>query len=65
MGVLGGGAASYERVDAHKKQRPPRTLQKDFVQGPMGVLGGGAASYQRVTAYNKQRPPRTLQKDLV
>ena len=32
---------------AHKKQRPPRTLQKDYALGPMVVLGGGAASYER------------------
>ena len=26
---------------AHKKQPPPRTLQKDDAQSPMVVLGGG------------------------
>ena len=27
---------------AHKKQRPPRTLQSDYAQGPMVVPGKGA-----------------------
>ena len=31
---------------AHKKQRPPRTLQQEYTQGPMAVLGGGAVSYE-------------------
>ena len=34
---------------AHKKQRPPRTLQQEYAQGPMVVLRGGAVSYQRGT----------------
>ena len=34
---------------AHKKQRPPRTLQKDYAQGPMEALGRGAVSYERCT----------------
>ena len=33
----------------HKKQRPPRTLQKDYTEGSMVVLGGGAVSYERGT----------------
>jgi len=32
---------------AHKKQRPPMTLQQDFAKGPMVVLrGGGGISYE-------------------
>jgi len=35
---------------AHKKQRPPRTLQYDYAQDFMAVLrGGGAGSYERGT----------------
>ena len=34
---------------AHKKQRPPRTLQKDVAWDPMVVLGWGAVSYERGT----------------
>ena len=34
---------------AHKKQRPPRTLQQDSAQGPMVVLGDGAISHVRGT----------------
>ena len=29
---------------AHKKQRPPRSLQQDYAQGPMVVSGGGVQS---------------------
>ena len=32
---------------AHKKQRPLRTLQEDYAQGPTVVLGGRAVSYER------------------
>ena len=32
---------------AHKKQRPPGTLQQDYAQDPMVVIGGGAVSYER------------------
>jgi len=32
---------------AHKKQRPPRTLQQGYAWGPMAVLRGGAVSYER------------------
>ena len=31
---------------AHKKQRPPRTLQKEHAQGPVVVLRGWALSYE-------------------
>ena len=34
---------------AHKKERPPRTLQQDYVWGPTVVQGGGAVSYERGT----------------
>ena len=34
---------------AHKKQRPPRTLQQDYAWGPIVVRGGGAVSYERGT----------------
>ena len=32
---------------AHKKQRPPRTLQKDHAYGPRSGLGGWTVSYER------------------
>ena len=32
---------------AHKKQRLPRTLQKNYAHGHMEVLGGRAVSYER------------------
>ena len=44
--LLGCGLQGYL---AHKKQRPPRTLQKDYAWGPMVTLGGGAVSYGRGT----------------
>ena len=34
----------------HTKQRPPRTLQKEYAQGPLVVLGGGAVSCERGTS---------------
>jgi hypothetical protein len=34
---------------AHKKQPPPRTLQKDCVWGPMVAPGRGGVSYERGT----------------
>jgi len=34
---------------AHKKQRPPRTLQWDYAYGPMAVLVGENVSYERGT----------------
>ena len=41
---------------AHKKQQPPRTLQKDYAQGHMVALRWGAVSYERGTPVLKQRP---------
>ena len=40
---------------AHKKQRPPSTLQYDYTQGPMVVLGGGAVSYERGTPAREEK----------
>ena len=34
---------------AHKKQRPPRTLQYDYAECPMEALGERAVSYERGT----------------
>ena len=34
---------------AHKKLRPPRTLQQDYALGPMVVLGGGLFLMREVT----------------
>ena len=34
---------------AHKKQRPPKTLQQDYDQGPMEALWGGGVFYERGT----------------
>ena len=34
---------------AHKEQRPPRTLQQDYAQGPTVVLWGLTISYERGT----------------
>ena len=34
---------------AHKKQRPPRTLQQQYAYGPMATLGGGAVVCERGT----------------
>ena len=34
---------------ADQKQRPPRTLQYDYAQGPTEALWGGAVSYERGT----------------
>jgi len=34
---------------AHKKQRPPRTLQQQYAWGSMAALGGGAVSCERGT----------------
>ena len=34
---------------AHKKQRPPGTLQYEYVEGPMVVLGRGGVYYERGT----------------
>jgi hypothetical protein len=48
---------------AHKKQRPPRTLQEDYAQGHMVVLGGVAVSYERgtpVLAPPSGRVPRIM-----
>jgi hypothetical protein len=42
-------ASSYRGYLAHRKQRPPRTLQKDCAKGPMVILGGGVVSYERGT----------------
>ena len=38
---------------ADKKQRPLRTLQWDFAEGPMVALGEGAASFERGTLVNR------------
>ena len=42
---LGGGdnmaAVLVQGYLAHKKPRPPRTLQREHAKGPMMVLGGG------------------------
>ena len=40
----------------HKKQRPPRTLQQDYAQGPMVALGGWAVSYERGTPVHVRVP---------
>ena len=34
---------------SHKKHPPPRTLQKDYTEGPMVVLGGQAISHEQGT----------------
>ena len=36
------------------KQPPHRTLQEDYISGPMVILGGGTVSYERGTPV--QRP---------
>jgi len=43
---------------AHKKQRPPRTVQQEYAQGPMVVLWGGAVYYERVLCYLAHKEPR-------
>ena len=49
-GITGNRAAMVQGCLAHKKQRPPRTPQKDYTYDPSVVLGGGgAASYERGT----------------
>ena len=45
----GGNLLQVQGFLAQKKQRPSRTLQKDYAQGPMVVLVGGAVSYERGT----------------
>ena len=35
------GSLEIQEYLAHKKQRPPGTLQKEDAYGPMVVLGGG------------------------
>ena len=37
----------YRGTSLIRNRAPPRTLQYDYVQGPMVVLGGGAVSYER------------------
>ena len=34
---------------AHNKQRPLRTLKKDYAWGPLVLSGGGAVSYEEGT----------------
>ena len=40
-GITGNRAAMVQGYLAHKKQRPPRTPQKDYTYDPSVVLGGG------------------------
>ena len=41
-------AGALQRCLAHKKQRPPKTLQYDYAEGPMAALRGGALVQLRV-----------------
>ena len=40
---------TVQEPPAHEKQRPPRTLQKDYAYGPTAVIGGVAISYEQST----------------
>ena len=42
---------------AHKKERPPGTLQWEYAEGPMVVIGGGAVSYEWGTPVPHNHPP--------
>ena len=42
---------------AHKKLRPPRTLQWDYTQGPVVVLGGGRFLMNEAPLHQKSGRP--------
>ena len=49
----------------HEKQRPPRTLQHEYAQGPVATLGGGAVSYEQGIPVYDQPLLRDLELDKI